>query len=86
MVDVKLETVSNQGMQSNDSALEKRERENDVEIETSNLFERILARENMILAMKRVIKKKGSHGVDGMRCDELRTYIIEQWASIKLIE
>ena len=82
--EIKLETGRNQGMQSNDSALKKRERENDVEIETSNLLERILARENMILAMKRVIKNKGSHGVDGMRCDELRTYIIEHWATIKL--
>lgn len=81
---IKLETGRNQGMQRNDMAFEKRERENDVEIETSNLLERILARENMILAMKRVIKNKGSHGVDGMRCDELRTYIIEHWASIKL--
>lgn len=81
---IKLETGRNQGMQSNDSALQKRERENDVEIETSNLLERILARENMILAMKRVIKNKGSHGVDDMRCDELRTYIIEHWATIKL--
>lgn len=81
---IKLETGRNQGMQSNDMAFEKRERENDVEIETSNLLERILARENMILAMKRVIKNKGSHGVDGMRYDELRTYIIEHWATIKL--
>ena len=81
---IKLETRRNQGMQSNDMAFEKRERENDVEIETSNLLERILARGNMILAMKRVIKNKGSHGVDGMRCDELRTYIIEHWATIKL--
>ena len=73
---IKLETGRNQGMQSNDMALEKRERENDVEIETSHLLERILARENMILAMKRVIKNKGSHGVDGMGCDELHIYII----------
>lgn len=82
--EIRLETGSNRGMLSNDSALEKRERENDVETETSKLLEEILARENMILAMKRVIKNKGSHGVDGMGCDELRTYIIEHWASIKL--
>ena len=82
--EIKMETGRNQGMQSNDSALQKRERENDVETETSNLLERILARENMILAMKRVIKNKGSHGVDGMRCDELRTHSIEHWATIKL--
>lgn len=81
---IKLETGRNQGMQSNDMVFKKRERENNVEIETSNLLERILARENMILAMKRVTKNKGSHGVDGMRCDELRTYIIEHWTTIKL--
>ena len=80
---IKLETGRNQGMQSNDMAFEKRERENDVEIETSHLLERILARGNMILAMKRVIKNKGSYGVDGMGCDELRTHIIEHWATIK---
>lgn len=81
---IKLETGRNQGMQSNDMAFKKRERENSVEIETSNLLERILARENMILAMKRVIKNKGSHGVDGMSCDELRAYVIEHWTTIKL--
>ncbi|WP_330547556.1 hypothetical protein [Cellulosilyticum sp. WCF-2] len=75
--EIKLETGRNQGMQSNDSALQKRERENDVATETSNLLERIVARENMILTMKRVIKNKGSYGADGMRCDELCTYIID---------
>ena len=29
-------------------------------------LERILSRENLLLAMKRVISNKGSHGVDGM--------------------
>lgn len=82
--EVQVETGDNQGMLSNYSVLTKRERENDVEIETSNLLERIIARENMILAMKRVIKNKGSHGVDGMRCDELRTNVIKHWDTIKL--
>ncbi len=31
----------------------------------------------MLLAMKRVIKNGGSHGVDSMGCDELRTNIIK---------
>lgn len=82
--EVQLETESSQGMLSNDSALTKRERENDVEIETSNLLERILARENMILAMKRVIKNNGSHGVDDMGCDELRTNVIKHWDNIRI--
>lgn len=37
----------------------------------------------MLKAMKRVIANKGSHGVDGMRVDELRTFIIDNWATIK---
>ena len=82
--EVQVETEDNQGMLSNYSASPKRERENDVEIETSNLLERILARENMILAMKRVIKNKGSHGVDGMRGDELRTNVVKHWEAIRL--
>lgn len=82
--EVQEETGDNQGMLSEDLAFSKRERENDVEIEASNLLDRILARENMILAMKRVIKNDGSHGVDGMRCDELRTNIVKHWNKIKL--
>lgn len=81
--EIRLETGNNQGMQSNDSALEKREREGDVKIETSELLEKILARENMILAMKKVIKNEGSHGVDGMGWDELRTNVSKHWAEIK---
>ncbi|MEG0579628.1 MAG: group II intron reverse transcriptase/maturase [Niameybacter sp.] len=81
--EIRLETGNNQGMQSNDSALEKREREGDVKIETSELLEKILARENVILAMKKVIKNKGSHGVDGMGWDELRTNVSKHWAEIK---
>ncbi len=37
----------------------------------------------MIPAMKRVIANKGSHGVDGMRYDELRDFVIKQWLTIK---
>lgn len=81
---VQVETGDNQGMLSKDLAFSKRERENDVEIETSNLLEKILARENMTLAMKRVIKNDGSHGVDGMRCDELRTNAAKHWNKIKI--
>lgn len=53
-------------------ALAKEERENNVVDDTSNLLDRILARENMLKAMKRVVANKGSHDVDGMKVDELR--------------
>ena len=46
-------------------------------------LERILSRENLLLAMKRVISNKGSHGVDGMKIDELREHIKKHWDTIK---
>ena len=36
-----------------------------------DLLERILSRDNLNLAYKRVKAIRGSHGVDGMRVDEL---------------
>lgn len=88
LAEVEVELQGKHGALSEELALTKRERENDVLDDTSSLLERILARENMILAMKRVIRNKGSHGIDGMRVDELRPYIIENWHSIrqKLLE
>ncbi|TDT63588.1 hypothetical protein EDD71_10112 [Fonticella tunisiensis] len=63
--------------------LPKRERENEVKDESSSLLERILSRGNMLMAYKRVVANKGSHGVDGMKVDELRTFIIDKWQSVK---
>ena len=45
--------------------------------DTDNLLERIVHRDNMNEAVKRVIKNKGSHGIDGMQVDELRPYLLE---------
>lgn len=78
-----METRDNQGALSRDLALTKRERGNGEMIDTSNLLERIIGKENMIPAMKRVIANKGSHGVDGMKGDELRAYIINHWVTIE---
>ena len=62
----------------------KVEIENRVQISTNNLLEKILARDNMLIAMKRVISNKGSHEVDGMKYDELRDLVITHWHIIKL--
>ncbi len=61
----------------------KGESEAGVTGDTSNLLERILARDNMLKAMRRVIANKGSHGVDGMGVDELRPYVIEHLPTIR---
>ncbi len=82
-VEVVVELRGKPEMPSIPLAETKRESEVGAKDETSNLLERILARENMLKAIKRVIANKGSHGVDGMRVDELRPFIIENWLNIK---
>jgi RNA-directed DNA polymerase len=47
------------------------------------LLNQILSRENMLLALKRVEKNKGSHGVDMMPVQNLRQHIVENWSSMK---
>ena len=46
-------------------------------------LERILSRENLLLAMNRVISNKGSHGVDGMSVYELKQFLKTNWLQIK---
>ena len=47
------------------------------------LLEEILDSENLNLAYKRVKANKGSHGVDGMKVDELLPYLIKHGKEIK---
>lgn len=46
------------------------------------LMERILSRENLLEALKRVEKNKGSHGIDGMSVKDLRRHLYENWNSL----
>ncbi|MGL6106071.1 reverse transcriptase domain-containing protein [Romboutsia sp.] len=84
LVEVKLETRDKQEVHSGALVLPKVEIENRARISTSNLLENILARDNMMAAMNRVISNKGSHGVDGMKYDELRNFVKAYWPTIKL--
>lgn len=61
------------------SATSKRENR---EFEYGSL-ERILSRKNLLLAMKRVISNKGSHGVDGMTVYELKQFLQTNWLKIR---
>lgn len=47
------------------------------------LMERILSRENLLTALKRVERNKGSHGVDGMSVKFLRRHLYENWDSLR---
>ena len=49
----------------------------------SELLDRILSRDNMNLAYKRVKANKGAGGIDDVEVDELYSYIKENWKSIE---
>ena len=49
----------------------------------SRLMEKILSRENMTQAYKKVKANKGAGGVDGISLEEIDVYLKENWASIK---
>jgi group II intron reverse transcriptase/maturase len=61
------------GAHSISTAFERRK--DDGKLYANNLLERILHRDNMNAAYKRVKSNKGSHGVDGMKVDELLSYL-----------
>lgn len=46
-------------------------------------MEDILGRENLLIAMKRVVSNGGSAGVDGMTVKELKPFLMEHWPRIK---
>jgi RNA-directed DNA polymerase len=73
--EVKLETLDNGKVHSISSASENGR--NDESAYSNNLMERILTRTNLNQAYKRIVRNKGSHGIDGMSVDELLPYLKE---------
>ncbi len=55
----------------------------DIQEVEDDLLERILSRENLNLAYKRVKANKGSHGVDGMVVDELLPFMKQHGETIR---
>lgn len=51
----------------------------DTPVKSHLLLERILARDNMITALRQVRSNKGAAGVDGMTVDELLPYLKTSW-------
>ena len=49
----------------------------------SELLEKILSKDNMNAAYKRVCANKGAGGVDDVTIEELGDYIKENWISIR---
>ena len=48
-----------------------------------DLMEAILNKRNLTLAYDSVVKNKGCAGIDGMKVDELQTYLQSHWQTIK---
>ena len=83
MVEVEVQLQGKSKVPSNSMVLPNRESINDEAFDTSRLLEKVLERNNMLLALKRVISNKGSHGVNGMKIDELREHIQKHWHTIR---
>lgn len=70
---IELDTRNKQGVFSVSSA--SSEEKTKSERGTETLLESIVSKRNLFDAYKRVKKNKGSHGIDGMRIDELLPYL-----------
>lgn len=58
-------------------------KQSDKSVYTGDLLEKILHRDNMNEAFRRVKKNKGSHGIDGITTDELLSYLKENGANLR---
>lgn len=50
---------------------------------TGLLMERVLARPNMLQALKRVRQNRGAPGVDGMTVDTIKGWLIQHWKAVR---
>jgi len=80
-VEVELETGGKQGAYSDLSAKSNLKAKSS--LNTENLLERIVDKRNVFEAYKKVVANKGSSGIDGMRVDELLTYLKENYETLK---
>ena len=55
----------------------------DKEQASTEMWERIMERENLLTALKRVEQNGGAPGIDGMTVGELKPYLKEKWLEIR---
>jgi retron-type reverse transcriptase len=58
-------------------------RARDKEQANTELWKKILGKENLLTALKRVERNGGAPGIDGMPVEELRPYLKENWLEIR---
>ena len=81
-----MEVQYKQKMQSKYIKLPNRESVNGELFDTSRLLEKVLARDNMLEAMYKVIRNKGSHGVDNMKADDCNIYVKSKRAGERVMK
>ena len=54
-----------------------------IDPDTDNLLERMVERNNMMAAYRKVLRNKGSSGVDNMTVDQLHSHLLANWQSIR---
>ena len=81
LAEVELETRGKQGVYSDLSAMSNLKARS--EINTGNLLEKIVDKRNFFEAYKKVVANKGSHGIDGMKVDELLPFLQEHYQTLK---
>jgi len=79
--EVGVEPQGNMGAHSISSAFETGK--DDGKLYDSELLEKILDKDNLNLAFKRVKANKGSHGVDGIKVDELLPFLKQHGQTLK---
>jgi len=51
--------------------------------QNNDLIEEVLSRQNMLKALRRVEKNKGAPGIDNLKVESLRPYLLQNWLSIR---
>ncbi|MDK2926300.1 MAG: RNA-directed polymerase [Bacillota bacterium] len=77
------EAVNTQGTAEGLSLLSARSGGSPREDQGDGLMEKVVARENMRAALKRVEENKGAGGIDGVQVDELRELLREVWPQVR---
>jgi RNA-directed DNA polymerase len=49
----------------------------------TSLWEQVMARENLALALRRVERNAGAAGIDGMTTAQLRPWLLERWPAVR---
>ncbi|TLN00088.1 group II intron reverse transcriptase/maturase [bacterium] len=76
------EAVNPQGTEGVPSFTPAQTKETTREASSTQLMEKVVEKQNMLLALRRVEFNKGAPGIDGMTVKDLRTSLNDQWTQV----